>query len=197
VSRFAAGFLTATVIWLAAASAAWFVWLRPDTTLVVASAPTEDVDAGVEAEPARRGRRGRGRRGRRQAPRGQASSEDLTRVETRGDDLGGTDPRSLDLTGNGGEAQLSGSQIEAGMDGAMGGIRRCLVLAAGDDPVRGRLVFGLRVSPEGRVTRVNLRGPRQVTSGECGECLERAARRAHFPSFDGQDMVVHYPLTLE
>lgn len=83
------------------------------------------------------------------------------------------------------------------MDGVMGRVRRCLVLAAGEEPVHGRLVFGLRVLASGRVARVNLRGPRAVSAGECGQCLRQAARQAQFPSFDGPDMVVHYPLTLE
>jgi len=47
------------------------------------------------------------------------------------------------------------------------------------------------------VARVNLQGPAAVTGGECGDCLRTAARNAQFPSFDGPDMVVHYPLTLE
>jgi hypothetical protein len=198
VSRYAAGFLTASVLWGAAAAVAWAVWLRPAETLVVASAPSA-IDAGVAAEeaPRRRRRRRRGRKRGRGARSPGPSSAELARIETTGDDLGGAEPRTLDLEGSGGEEQLSGSQIESGMDAAMGGIRRCLVLAAGDEPVRGRLTFGLRVASSGRVGRVNLRGPRAVTGGECGDCLRRAARRARFPSFDGPDMVVHYPLTLE
>ncbi|NOY91276.1 MAG: hypothetical protein GXP55_08700, partial [Deltaproteobacteria bacterium] len=168
----------------------------PAQSVVVASAPAE-LDAGVAASPSERPRRRRGRKRGRRGSRAQISSAELARVETRGQDLGGSDPRTLDLAGSGGEQQLTGSQIEGGMDGVMGGIRRCLVLAAGDEPVRGRLVFGLRVASTGRVARVNLRGPTAVTRGECGDCLRRSARRAEFPSFDGPDMVVHYPLTLE
>ena len=56
--------------------------------------------------------------------------------------------------GGGGEQQLTGGQIETAFDGAMGRIRRCFVLAAGDEPVRGRLTFGLRVAGSGRVTAV-------------------------------------------
>ena len=196
MSRYVAGFLTASVLWGAAAAVGWALWLRPIQNVVVARAP-EPIDGGVaEASPDERPRR-HGRRHGTHAEPGGASEAELARIETHGEDLGGAGPRSLDLSATGGEQQLSGSQIEAGMDGAMGRIRRCLVLAAGDEAVRGRLIFGLRVSPTGRVARVNLQGPAAVTGGECGDCLRTAARNAQFPSFDGPDMVVHYPLTLE
>ena len=91
----------------------------------------------------------------------------------------------------------SGAQIDAAFDGAMPRIRRCFVLAAGDDPVTGRLTFGMRIAGSGRVSAVNLSGPAAVTAGECGECLREAARNISFPSFDGPEMVARYPITLE
>lgn len=196
MSRFASGFLTATFLWLAAAAGAWFVWVRPQTTVVVASAPEPEEDVRPEPDKTPRSRPRRRRSGSSSGAHEQDAPANLDRIETRGDELGNPD-RRLDLGGSGGEAQLSGAQIEAGMNGAMGSIRRCLVLAAGDEPVHGRVVFGLRIAPTGHVSRVNLRGPRAVTGGECGACLERAGRGARFSAFDGQDMVVHYPLTLE
>ena len=102
-----------------------------------------------------------------------------------------------DLEGPGGEEQLSQSEIQQGMDGVFGAIRRCLILAAGDEPVTGRLVLGLRIEGTGRVSRVNLSGPAAVSTGECGTCLRSAAQRARFPSFDGPAMVVRYPVTLD
>ncbi len=55
----------------------------------------------------------------------------------------------------------------------------------------------MRIAGTGRVTRVNLQGPAAVTSGDAGDCLRNAARRIRFPSFDGPEMIVHYPITLE
>jgi len=113
-----------------------------------------------------------------------------------GDDLGGPDSRNLDMEGGGGEAQLLGHEIEQGFDGAMPRIRRCLILAAGDEPVTGKLTFGLRIAGSGKVTKVNLRGPNMVTQSEAGECLRSAASGIKFRSFDGPDMLVSFPLTL-
>jgi hypothetical protein len=76
-------------------------------------------------------------------------------------------------------------------------VRRCLVLMAGDDPVRGRVTFGLRIAPTGQVRAVQLQGPAAATTGEAGDCLRAAARALRFPSFDGPEMVARYPLHLE
>jgi hypothetical protein len=103
----------------------------------------------------------------------------------------------LDMGAAGGEQQLSGAQIEATFDGGVGRIRRCLVLMAGEDAVTGRLTFGLRVAGDGQVRAVSLSGPRAATTGDAGECLRGAARALRFPTFDGPEMVVRYPLTLE
>ena len=79
----------------------------------------------------------------------------------------------------------------------MGRIRRCFILAAGDEPVRGTLTFGMRIAGSGSVSAVNLSGPAAVTTGESGDCLRSAARAIRFPTFDGPEMVVRYPITLE
>ena len=105
--------------------------------------------------------------------------------------------RTVDGEGSGGEAQLSGAQIDAAFDAAMPRIRRCFVLAAGNDPVVGRLTFGMRIAGSGHVSAVNLSGPAAATTGECGDCLRTAARSISFPSFDGPEMVARYPITLE
>lgn len=190
VSRFLAGFVTASVVWGVG------VWLylegafEPDPP-AVAAAP-ELADAGVaemEGDAPRRRRR-RGARG------GAGGGPVPTGVATTGDDLGADDPRNLDMA-SGGEEQLPSAEIERAMDGAFGQIRRCLILAAGDDPVTGTLTFGLRIEPTGRISRVNLRGPAAVTTGEAGDCLRTAARRVQLRSFEGPPMIVHYPVTLD
>jgi hypothetical protein len=103
----------------------------------------------------------------------------------------------VNMATGGGEEQLRGTEIEQGFDGAFPQIRRCLILAASDEPAHGKLVFGLRVSGEGKVVGVNLSGPSSVAQGEAGACLRKAASAIHFRSFNGPEMVVHYPLNLE
>lgn len=197
VSRFWAGFAVASLLWGAAAAYLLFVaGFGPpapepvEPTAALEPAPTADEPA---EEPRRRARRPRRRRGE------AASAEEATPMglATTGDDLHEDDPRTIDMEGAGGEQQLSPSQIEAGFDGGMGRIRRCLVLMAGSDPVRGTLTFGLRVAPSGQVRAVQLSGPAAATTGEAGDCLRGAARALRFDSFDGPEMVVHYPLHLE
>jgi hypothetical protein len=188
VARFAAGFVTASALWGAGAALYYFVLLEPEPAVeAIAVREIEAEIEPVESEP--RSRRSRRRAGAMtERPRGES---------TTGDDIDSIDPVSLDLGSEGGEAQLPSSAIEAGMDGVMGSIRRCFFLAASDEPVTGRLVFGLRIEPTGRVGGVNLSGPSALTTGEAGECLRGAARGATFPSFDGPPMVARYPIVLQ
>lgn len=114
-----------------------------------------------------------------------------------GDDLGENDTRTLNVGQGGGEEQLRNTEIERGFDGILSQVKRCLILAAEDEPASGKLVFGLRISGSGKVTAVNLSGPSSVTRGDSGSCLRKAAQGMTFRTFNGPDMVVHYPLTLE
>jgi len=190
VSRFLAGFVTASVLWGVG------VWLHLEGVFEAEPSDALSVDttadAGVEADDDEPRRRRRGRRRGGSRPGGAVP----TGIASTGDDLGADDPRTLDM-GEGGEEQLPSSEVERGMDGAFGRIRRCLVLAAGDDPVNGTLTFGLRIEPTGGISRVNLRGPAAVTTGEAGDCLRSAVRQVQFRSFQGPPMIVHYPVTLD
>lgn len=196
MARFALGFVFASVLWIGGLVALHLGlgWGPPpqEEPLEVAAIDEPAVD-----EPAGATRRRRRRTGSRPAGSTPGSSEVPTGEGTYGDDLGEGELRMIDGEGTGGEAQLTGAQIDAGFDGAMGRIRRCFILAAGDEPVTGTLTFGLRIAATGRVSAVNLSGPRAVTGGESGECLRDAARGISFPAFDGPEMVVHYPVTLE
>lgn len=196
MGRFLGGFLVASLLWGGLAYAylqGWLpAWTADDELPELAAGPG---DAEVEADagpPTMRRRRRRGRRA-----RARAGMRDWSGEGVSGDDLGEDEPREIDGAGQGGEQQLTGAQIEAGFDQVFGRIRRCLVLVPEDAPARGRVVFGLRVASSGRVTRVNLSGPRAVTQSEAGACLRDAARAISFPPFDGPEMVVRYPLTLE
>lgn len=197
--RFLAGFAAASVLWVGAGAYAvvGLGWAAPEPeaepeAVAVATDPVAEED---EPSPTRR-RRVRSRTtGTGATERG--ASGDLEAEATTGDDLGEDEMRTIDGEGTGGEAQLTGDQIESAFDGAMGRIRRCFLLAPEDSTVTGRLTFGLRIAGTGRVSAVNLTGPSGITAGECGECLRDAARGMSFPSFDGPEMVVRYPITLE
>ncbi len=194
MSRFWAGFGLASVLWAGAAAylvlGLGFGPPAPELEAPIEEAPALDAEPEPEPEPARRRRRRRARRA------SQDEERTPTGNATTGDDLREDEMRTVDMEG-GGEAQLTSAQIEAGFDSGMGRIRRCLVLMAGSDPVTGRLTFGLRVGSDGRVRAVQLSGPAAATTGEAGDCLRNAARAIHFDSFDGPEMVVRYPLTLE
>lgn len=171
-----------------------FGWGPPEAVESrVSDASLDEASVELEAPTSRRAKR----RSRRRSAERERTSPAPTGSATTGDDLGENELRVIDGEGQGGEQQLSGAQIDAGFDSAMGRIRRCFMLAAGDDPVRGRLVFGLRIAGSGRATAVNLSGPAALTTGECGECLRTAARGIEFARFDGPEMVVRYPITLE
>jgi hypothetical protein len=190
VSRFWAGFGVASLLWGALVVYLWLAaGLATEETVPVPVAPSEPAAPGlVPADDARRARMSKRARPRTEAtPEGFASSGDLGEDELR----------VIDGEGQGGERQLSPAQIEAGFDSAMGRIRRCLVLMAGGDPVRGTVTFALRVAPSGQVRAVQLHGPAAASTGEAGECLRGSARSIRFDSFDGPEMVVRYPLHLE
>lgn len=190
MSRFWLGFGSATVLYAAGGLVYVGVFSNEEPADPAWVAPAEaDADAGPKEEPPRRRKlRSRGKeRDTTSGTGGWAGAQD--------DDLGAGEAREVDM--NAGEEQLSNAEIESTMGGALGRLRRCLMLAAGEETVRGRLVFGLRIEPTGAVSRVNLRGPSEVTSGESGACLRDTARAVHFRSFDGPAMIVSYPITLE
>lgn len=192
--RFLAGFLVASLLFgglvVAYSRGLLPIDLEPPSKIEAPEALPEDVprdEAGaVRGKKRARGTRGGGQKQRRYA------GEAMT-----GDDLGGPEARNLDVGSAGGEEQLLGSEIEKGFDSVFSQVRRCLMLAADDEPVTGKIVFGLRISSQGSVTRVNLQGPAAITQSEAGDCLRKAAGGIHFRSFHGPDMLVHFPLTLQ
>jgi hypothetical protein len=206
VARFFLGFLVASGLWSAAAYGLYakgVVHFEGEDDPVVAEASPDALDD-AEAEPdKKRGKRKRASRSERprsgtrtEPSEGTQQPRDLPRGEaTTGDDLDWDGERKLDLAG--GEEQLSGKQIEAGFDGAMSRIRRCLVLVPAEGDVTGKLTFGMRVGSDGAPRAVNLTGPAVVTSGESGSCLRKAAEGIRFAKFSGPDMLFRYPITLQ
>lgn len=200
MAKFFSGFGAASAVWLLVGAALVFGlgWGPPAPEVI--EEEEEVVVAETETAPTEptKGRRRRGGRRTQGGGSGDDSRGEAPRGEaTTGDDLREGEMRTIDGEGTGGEAQLTNGQIEAGFDTALPRIRRCFVLAAGDEPVSGRLTFGLRIRGSGEVSAVNLSGPAAVTTGECGDCLRTAARGIRFPSFDGPEMVARYPITLE
>lgn len=210
MSRFFAGFATASVVWLVlGGSLVALVWTgvialpheEPMPDVVAAM----DVDAGVATTASPRGRRrgragwgggGGGAGGAHAGGGGGGGDYDPAPEDVlTGDDLG-TVNHNLDVGAQGGEEHLTPSQIEQTFDTVLPRIRRCLILVPGNGDIRGRVVFGFRVAHDGHVVAVNLRGPSNITTGEPGDCLRAAGRGARFPSFDGPDTVASYPLDL-
>lgn len=208
--RFWVGFGAGAIVVAGVAAVGWatgvvaITWPTSGDEAVAVDDADEDVvegDGGIE--PSSRGRRRRGRRGGGAQPRDEIASRDERPVRsprgeaTTGDDLAEPAARTIDMEGSGGERQLSDAQIDAAFDRAFPRMRRCLTLAAGDDPVHGRVAFTVRIAPSGRVSGVRLSGPAAVTTGEAGDCLRGAARGISFPSFDGPEMTVRWHLTLD
>jgi hypothetical protein len=193
VLKFVAGFVLASALWgafLFSYKQGWIdISLEPEAPQDDGSGPAVSDEADEPDKP------GRPRRKRAAGPkRTHAGPSGNSLV---GDDLRENEARGVNMATGGGEEQLRGTEIEQGFDGAFPQIRRCLILAASDEPAHGKLVFGLRVSGEGKVVGVNLSGPSSVAQGEAGACLRKAASAIHFRTFNGPEMVVHYPLNLE
>lgn len=198
VLRFVAGFFAASFLWggLLVANKLGIVELN----LAPDEVEAEPIELAADEAPSDDPRGGKAkRRGKRRAGTGARQGRD-PRYEGEssfGDELGGPEARNLNVAAGGGEEQLLGSEIERGFDEAMPRIRRCLILAASDEPVTGKIVFGVRISGSGRVEKVNLNGPSAITRSEAGGCLAQAARGIQFRSFNGPDMLVSFPLTLQ
>ncbi len=199
MQKFFAGFGTASLLWIGVGGALYLGGVfgpARETPLEPVVAVNAAPDGGAEVPT--KGRRRGVRRATGGAAANGANGGAVPEGEaTTGDSLGEGATRTLDVGASGGEAQLTEPQIERALDGAMGRIRRCLLLVPGDAPVTGRLVLGIKIAGTGRVTAVNLAGPAAVSTGDAGECLRGAVRAVAFPAFDGPEMIAHYPLTLE
>ncbi|HEX2676019.1 MAG TPA: hypothetical protein VHM19_05250, partial [Polyangiales bacterium] len=99
--------------------------------------PPEEVAVDDAPDDAKKSDRKR----RRSGSAGSKRSHGVTRSgdSTSGDDLDENGPRQVDMAGGGGEEQLNGTEIEKAFDGVFGQVRRCLILAASDEPVHGKV----------------------------------------------------------
>jgi hypothetical protein len=196
IKGFLLGFTVASLLWgggvLLYRTGTLSSWLDGGVALAPESSTNDgNVDGGLSRDDTKRRRRRRRRQGRHRSsepPRGNAVT---------GDDLNGDGPREVDLSQAGGEQQLSSAQIDGAFDQRMAGIRRCLLLVPAEHSAAGRVVFGLRITPEGTTEAVQLSGPAVLTTGAVGDCLHRTARAIVFPAFEGPPMVARYPITFE
>lgn len=193
--RFLAGFAAASVLWGAFLFSIKLGWI--DISLEPEAPPGDETNLADSPQDDTGDKPNRQRR-KRTAPLKRSRSAAGPSGDTLvGDDLRENEARNLNVGTGGGEEQLRGTEIEKGFDSVFGQVKRCLILAAGDEPAHGKLIFGLRITGEGKVSGVNLSGPSSVAQGEAGACLRKAASGMHFRTFNGPDMVVHYPLNLE
>lgn len=186
------GFVLASALWAGGVGyllgEGRLAWVSPEEAAPELEA--EEASGAAEAPDKAKARRKQERRlraARAQKPR--------SRELRTGDDIDWDGPRQIDM--NAGEAQLSGTQIDAGFDSVMGRIRRCLILVPGDGEISGKLLFSMRVGGDGKPRAVQLSGPSVVVGGESGACLREAAQSIRFASFDGPDMLFKYPITLQ
>lgn len=189
MARFLAGFCFASLLW----GGLLYAHTEGMITISALSPSEPEVLAATEEQAAEAPAKGKQRKRKWRKKR----RRDLTGTATSGDRLGGPGVRDLNAAESGGEEQLRGGEVEAGFDSVFPQVRRCLMLVDSDSPVRGKLVFGMRINGTGGVTKVNLKGPAAVTRTEAGACMRKAVKGIQFRSFDGPDMLVHYPLTLD
>ena len=200
--QFLIGVLVSSIVWIGV------LYAQSQGVLTVFAKPTDteqpDTDTGVaivdtDFGPPKPEKRVRKKRRGRNAGRRQPPIADDLGYETGdgqvGDDLNAGE-RAVSMNG-GGESQLSNGEIEAAIDRRFNGIERCLTLMPPDAPTTGKLVLGINISGSGSVTRVNLSGPNAMIKGESGACFRRIVSGMKFRSFNGPDMIVHYPITFE
>jgi hypothetical protein len=193
VVKFILGFISASVLWAIAAYAVVEGYI--DIDLKPAKTASDEEVAPIADEKTKITKRSRRSKGPRRSD-GQTSQQPYRSAVT-GDSLGEDEVRNIDVVGNSGEQQLTDFEIEQKIDGVFSRIKHCLFLAANEEPVKGRLVLGMRIEGSGRVTKLNLRGPTAVVQGEAGSCLRSTVTAIQFRTFNGPAMVVHYPITLE
>ena len=201
MKHFISGFLTATVLWIVVFSieSGGILNLFGSDEAEEKEELVETIDTG--GDPNDKSANKRGRKGRRRRSRPGSTAQEGPGYElgdgVTGDDLGAPGSREVGMGGPGSEEQLKEAEIDRGIDRVFRGIERCLVLVPSDAPTAGRIVVGMHISSSGNVTKVNLKGPNALIKGECGACIQRNVKSIKYASFDGPDMVVHYPITFE
>ncbi len=204
MKQFATGFFMASTLWLGLLYAQsigkieLFGLGESDSVDKQVAVLEEEAQPTEKKKKKRRGRKRRSKRGKRQRQSRQMGSVTYEMGNgISGDELGSSGSRELAMGSAGKEEQLSEAEIDRGIDRVFNGIERCLVLVPSEAPATGRVMIGMHISSSGRVTKVNLKGPKVLVGGDSGACIRRTVKSIKYPGFDGPDMIAHYPITFE
>ncbi len=208
MKQFMGGFIVASVLWAGVLVAQSFGMIDLFDPANSRDAEMQADVAEIEISPSdepRKKRRGKGKWAKRKRARrhkqqatGQPRGTEYDMSEgVKGDVLGTPGSRDLAMDGAEKEDQLSPSEIDKGIDRVFKGIERCLVLLPSDAPAQGKVVLGMEIASSGQVTKVNLKGPNTMIGGQTGACFRRKVKSIRYRSFDGPDMIAHYPIVFE
>ncbi len=86
--------------------------------------------------------------------------------------------------------KLSASQVKKAMGNAQAGVQACFQQFG----VPGKADFAIEIGGDGKVRKVELRGPFKDTP--TGECITSAVKTTEFPPFKAENMNINYPFIL-
>jgi hypothetical protein len=86
--------------------------------------------------------------------------------------------------------QLSAAQVKRAMGSAQSGVQACFQQYG----VPGKADFAIEIAGDGKVRKVELRGPFKDTP--TGACITTAVKNTEFPPFKGENMNINYPFIL-
>jgi hypothetical protein len=112
------------------------------------------------------------------------------KVVTAGDSL--KTETTLDMGAGGDSRELSSDEIEGALLPGSPALLRCLGDARGAAPVVGRIVFGVVVDGNGRVTRTHVEAPSYLVHHGLYDCAKKALAALRFPAA-GRETVVTVP----
>jgi hypothetical protein len=123
------------------------------------------------------------------------SAADL-RIAAEGDTLRAA-PLALDLGAGAPEPRdLAQDEIDGTFARRAGAIIACITAARGQAPVNGRVVAGVVVGADGRVTRSRVEAPAYLLRRGLGGCARRELAALRFPA-TGRETVVTVPFDVE
>lgn len=115
-------------------------------------------------------------------------------LEWRGDDT--TKPaQKLDMAGGGDARPLDDGEIQAVIASQSAATQKCIVDAATNTDLRGKITVRMIVDGNGRVTRSKLEAPRYLFERGLLGCVQRAVKAMKFPA-TGMATLVTMPINL-
>lgn len=105
--------------------------------------------------------------------------------------------RTVDLGAGGADTRnLTQAEIDGAVRARADAITRCIVDARGAAEVRGRVVIGVVVGPDGSPTAARVEAPRWLLEHGLGRCVRPTLLGLRFPAA-GKDTVVTVPFDVE